>query len=185
MQHTPGPAPTSEAGVPAATSEPSPTGVPTRSWRDSGWAPWVSTAFRLVLAGVFAIASLAKIGSPDATVRAVRAYEILPESLVHPVAYGLPYLELGVALLLLLGIGTRLVAVIALVMLVLFIAAVSSAGLRGLKIDCGCFGSGGVVTQTHYLREIARDSIFVLFAGWLVALPTSRLAVDNMIKDIV
>jgi uncharacterized membrane protein YphA (DoxX/SURF4 family) len=145
------------------------------------WRPWFSTVVRLVLAGVFAAAAIAKIGSVEGMVRAVRAYQILPEGAVRPVAYALPYLELAVALLLLLGLGTRLVAGLAAVLLVLFIAAVASAGLRGLRIDCGCFGGGGVVTQTHYLREIGRDSVFLLLAGWLAVFPGSRLALDNLI----
>src|SRR4051812_45272089 len=105
--------------------------------------PWISTVVRLALGAVFVAASLSKLGKVDATVRAVRAYRILPESLVHPVAYALPYLELAVGVLLILGLGTRIVAIIAGVMLLLFIAAVASAGARGAENDRGCFGGGG------------------------------------------
>jgi uncharacterized membrane protein YphA (DoxX/SURF4 family) len=160
---------------PAAESEPA---------TSPRWRPLVSTLCRVVLAAVFAIASLAKMGHVDASVRAVRAYQILPESWVRPVAYALPYLEIAVAILLLIGVGTRLVAALAAVMLVLFIAAVASAGLRGLKIDCGCFGGGGAVTHTHYLREIGRDSLFLLLALWLIAFPASRLSVDNAMENV-
>jgi uncharacterized membrane protein YphA (DoxX/SURF4 family) len=147
------------------------------------WRPWVSTVARLGLAAVFAIASLTKISSTDAIVRSVRAYQILPEGAVHPVAYALPFLELALAVLLLLGIGTRLVAGVAAVALVLFIAAVSSAGLRGLKIDCGCFGGGGAVTHTHYLREIFRDVGFLVLAAWLLLFPISRLSLDSLLSE--
>jgi uncharacterized membrane protein YphA (DoxX/SURF4 family) len=150
--------------------------------RSARWAaitPWISLVVRLALGGVFVAASLSKIGKVDATVRAVRAYRILPESLVHPVAYALPYLELAVGVLLILGLGTRIVAIIAGVMLLLFIAAVASAGARGLKIDCGCFGGGGPVEQTHYLRELTRDSAFFLLPLWLAIKPTSRLSFDG------
>ena len=56
----------------------------------TAWRPWVSTVARLGLAAVFAIASLAKITETDGMVRAVRAYQILPEGAVRPVAYALP-----------------------------------------------------------------------------------------------
>ena len=79
--------------------------------RLSGLGLWASTAARLILGAVFAAAALAKIGDTQAIVRSVRAYQILPERLVHPVAYALPYLELAVAFLLLIGLGTRIVAV--------------------------------------------------------------------------
>lgn len=149
----------------------------TSRWTSS--SPWISTVARIVLGAVFVTASLSKIGQVDATVRAVRAYQILPESLVHTVAYALPYLELAVGGLLLVGLGTRIVAGIAGVMLGLFIAAVASAGIRGLEIDCGCFGGGGPVVHTHYLREIARDSAFFLLPLWLLIRPTSRLSLDG------
>ena len=171
--------------APANTVDPrprTPNGRPADSGTTSRWTtvtPWISTVVRLVLGAVFVAASLSKIGKVDATVRAVRAYQILPESLVHPVAYALPYLELAVGVLLIVGLGTRIVAIIAGVMLLLFIAAVSSAGIRGLKIDCGCFGGGGPVVHTHYLREIARDSAFFLLPLWLAIKPTSRLSLDG------
>lgn len=149
------------------------------------WRPWVSTVARVALAAVFAIASLAKIGNTEAMVRAVRAYQILPEGAVRPVAYAVPYLELALAILLLLGIGTRLVAAVVFVLLLVFIGAVSSAGLRGLKIDCGCFGGGGAVTQTHYLREIARDVGLLVVAGWLLVFPVSRLSLDSVLSEDV
>jgi uncharacterized membrane protein YphA (DoxX/SURF4 family) len=149
----------------------------------SSWRPWVSTVVRFALAAVFAAASLAKIGNTEAMVRAVRAYQILPEGAVRPVAYALPYLELALALLLLLGVATRLVAGIAAVFLILFIGAVSSAGIRGLKIDCGCFGGGGAVTQTHYLQEIFRDVGFLVLAAWLLLFPTSRLSLDAVLSE--
>jgi uncharacterized membrane protein YphA (DoxX/SURF4 family) len=160
-------------------STPADAPVTSRATRWAAATPWISTVVRLALGAVFVAASLSKIGKVDATVRAVRAYRILPESLVHPVAYALPYLELAVGVLLIIGLGTRIVAIIAGTMLLLFIAAVASAGARGLKIDCGCFGGGGPVVHTHYLREIARDSAFFLLPLWLAIKPTSRLSLDG------
>ncbi len=150
--------------------------------RTTRWAlvqPWLSTVVRLVLGAVFVVASLTKIGKVEETVRAVRAYRILPESLVHPVAYALPYLELALGVLLILGLGTRIVAILTGILLLVFIGAVASAGARGLKIDCGCFGGGGPVKQTHYLREIGRDTAFFLLPLWLAIWPTSRLSLDG------
>lgn len=150
--------------------------------RNLRWSPWLSTVARLVLAGVFAAAALTKIGDVEVKVRAVRAYQLLPEGAVRPVAYALPYLELALAVLLLLGLATRLVAGVCATLLVLFIAAVASAGLRGLQIDCGCFGGGGAVAETRYLQEIGRDLLFLVAAGWLVWRPTSHLALDRVLE---
>ena len=178
QQPAPASPPASRAPKPAGTA-----GDATGTARAGWWQvqPWLSTVVRLALGAVFTVAGLAKIGNVPETVRAVRAYRILPESLVHPLAYALPYLELAVAALLILGLGTRIVAVVAGIMLLLFIAAVASLGPRGIRIDCGCFGGGGIVKQTHYLREIARDSGFFLLAAWLALLPASRLSLDSFL----
>lgn len=149
-----------------------------RSWSSTA-LPWASLMARLVGAGVFGYAGIAKIGDPAAGVRAVRAYKIVPEALVHPVAYGLPAFEIVLAALLLFGVATRVVGAIAAGLLVVFIAAVSSAGLRGLRIDCGCFGGGGQVEQTHYLLEIGRDSLLLLLFLAVVFAKRSPFSVDG------
>ena len=87
----------------------------------------------------------------------------------------------GVGLLLLAGIGTRPAAAASGVLMIVFIAGVGSAAVRGLSIDCGCFGGGGAVPpdQTAYGAEIARDIGLLLLAGWLVARPRSRLSLER------
>ncbi|WP_377272135.1 MauE/DoxX family redox-associated membrane protein [Peterkaempfera sp. SMS 1(5)a] len=148
---------------------------------DGSAAAWVSTAVRLALAAVWAWAGLAKISDPAVAAQAVRAYRILPESLVKPVGYGLPFLELALALLLLVGLGTRVAAVLSGVLLLVFISGISSVWARGLTIDCGCFGGGGQVasSQTKYLQEILRDTGFLLLAAWLMWKPRSRFSADG------
>ncbi|HET9187355.1 MAG TPA: MauE/DoxX family redox-associated membrane protein [Acidothermaceae bacterium] len=141
--------------------------------------PWASLVARIVGAGVFGYAGISKIGDPAGGVRAVRAYRILPESLVHPVAYGLPAFEIVLAVLLFLGVASRVVGAITAGLLAVFIAAVSSAGIRGLRIDCGCFGGGGQVEQTHYLLEIGRDSLLLLLLLAVVFAKRSRLSIDE------
>ncbi|GAA2148173.1 DoxX family membrane protein [Kitasatospora kazusensis] len=147
---------------------------------DGPVAEWVGLAVRLGLAVVWAWAGFAKVSDPAAAAQAVRAYEILPESLVKPVGYALPFLELALALLLVIGLGVRIVAGISAVMLLAFIAGISSAWARGISIDCGCFGGGGAVaaSQTEYLQEILRDTGFLLMAGWLLFRPRTKLSAD-------
>lgn len=143
--------------------------------------PWLSTLVRLVLAAVFATAGAQKLPDPAASVRAVRAYRLLPEAVVHPVAYGLPVLEIGLAALLLLGLATRLAALLSAVLLLVFVAGIASVAARGLSIDCGCFGGGGTVApaDTHYTAEIVRDTALLVAALALARWPTSRLDLDT------
>jgi uncharacterized membrane protein YphA (DoxX/SURF4 family) len=142
---------------------------------------WISTVARLALASVLLVAGGLKITSPDQATRAVQAYELLPAGLDKIVGYGLPLFEVTLGLLLLLGVFTRVAAAITGVLMVVFIAAVGSAWARGLSIDCGCFGGGGEVApdQTAYLPEILRDLLFLALAGWLVAFPKTKFAIDR------
>jgi uncharacterized membrane protein YphA (DoxX/SURF4 family) len=111
----------------------------------------------------------------------VRAYRLLPSSLETVVGWGLPFAEIALGLLLLAGIATRAVAAATAILLLVFIFAVASAWVRGLSIDCGCFGGGGEVApgQTAYGAELLRDVGLLLLALWLVWQPRSRLALDG------
>ncbi|MBW8765375.1 MAG: DoxX family membrane protein [Geodermatophilales bacterium] len=128
--------------------------------------PWLGTVARLLVGGVFVVAGALKLPDPAAAVRAVRAYRLLPEALVAPVAFGLPAVEIAVGLALLAGVFVRTAAIASAVLLAVFIAAVGSAWARGLQIDCGCFGNGGQVAagQTAYPAEILRDIALLLAA---------------------
>ena len=144
-------------------------------------APWISTAARLVLAAVFLTAGALKVIDPSGSVAAVRAYELVPAGWETLIGWGLPFVEIGLGLLLALGFQTRAVAIISAVVLALLIAAVISVAARGLSIDCGCFGGGGPVPsgQTRYPSEIIRDVGLLLLAGWLIWRPQSRFCLDR------
>ena len=140
----------------------------------------VGTLARLGLAAVWLVSGTLKAIDLDQTVVAVRAYDVLPRAAVDVVAAVLPFLEIALGLLLLLGIGTRLVAVASGVLLLVFIAGVTQAWARGLAIDCGCFGGGGAVAPgaRAYVQEIVRDVGFLALAAWLVVRPHTLLSMD-------
>jgi uncharacterized membrane protein YphA (DoxX/SURF4 family) len=143
------------------------------------WWPWLATVVRLGLAAVLVWAAVPKIANPAAAVISVRAYQLLPETAVHAVAWGLPFVELAVALLLLAGIGTRPAAVAAGVLLTIYVAAIASVWARGLRIDCGCFSAGGYdpgAGGSRYAADVLRDVGLLLAAGLLVWRPVSRFA---------
>lgn len=144
----------------------------------------IGTLFRLGLAAVWLVSAVPKALDPNQTFAAVRAYQVLPAGMVGPVAAVLPFLELAFGLLVLAGIGTRLMAALSGVLLLVYIAAVAQSAARGLTIDCGCFGGGGTVTagQTHYTQEILRDIGFLVLAVWLVVRPRTLFAVDGLLR---
>jgi uncharacterized membrane protein YphA (DoxX/SURF4 family) len=145
----------------------------------------VGTVVRLGLAAVWLVSGSIKISDPGQTYLAVKAYQVLPDAVVHPVATGLPLLELALGVFLLAGLLTRVTAVASAVLLLLFVAGVSQSWARGLKIDCGCFGGGGQVAaaQTQYPQEIGRDVGFLVLAGWLILRSRTRLALDGWLRS--
>ena len=109
----------------------------------------------------------------------VRAYRLPPEVLVRPVPWGLPFLELALAVLLLTGIANRIAGAASAGLLVVFMLGIASAWARGLQIDCGCFSAGGPDASagtTRYLGELLRDAGLLLVCAYLVWRPQSRLA---------
>jgi uncharacterized membrane protein YphA (DoxX/SURF4 family) len=140
----------------------------------------VGTLARLGLAAVFLVSGTLKAIDPDATYVAVRAYDVLPKAGVALVAAVLPWLEIVLGVLLLLGVATRAVATIGAGLLMMFVAGVTQAWARGLSIDCGCFGGGGAVAPgaTAYLQEIVRDVGFLALSAWLVVRPHTLLSMD-------
>ncbi|MCP2269480.1 Methylamine utilization protein MauE [Actinokineospora diospyrosa] len=141
----------------------------------------VGTLFRLGLAGVWLVSGWLKASDPNQTYIAVQAYDVLPGGLVSVTAAAMPFLELALGVLLVVGLGTRLTALLSVVVLLAFIAAVAQSWARGLSIDCGCFGGGGPVAEgdTRYPEEIARDIGFLVLAVWLAVRPRTRLALDG------
>lgn len=141
----------------------------------------VGLVARLFLGIVLIWAGTAKVGRPLTSQRAVQAYEILPNDLAGYIGLALPFLEIVLGILLVLGLFTRPVAVISTLLMVVFIIGISQAWARGLTIDCGCFGGGGQIgaNETKYPQEIARDASFALAGAWLWWRPRSLVSLDR------
>lgn len=146
--------------------------------------PWLSLVVRLGLAAVWLVAGGSKVGDLTASGRAVNAYQVMPYEAARVIGAMLPFLEIGLGLLLLAGIAVRLSAGVSVVLLVVFIAGIVSAWSRGLAIDCGCFGGGGQLAAGQgptYGTEILRDLGFLALAGVLLWRPGSRFSVDSLL----
>jgi uncharacterized membrane protein YphA (DoxX/SURF4 family) len=142
----------------------------------------VGVLCRLLVGGVWLLAGALKLPDPAENVRAVRAYELLPEAVVPLVGHALPIVEILLGGCLLLGLVTRVAAVISAAMLAAFIVGIASAWARGLSIECGCFGGGAGPAENAsaaYPWEIVRDVGLLLLSGWLVWRPRTPWAVDN------
>lgn len=142
---------------------------------------WLTLLTRVLLGGVLILAGVLKAKAPYEAAAAVRAYQVLPNSLASLLGYALPWLEIGTGLLLVLGVAVKKSAWFGGALMVLFIVAISQAWARGLSIDCGCFGNGGAVAPGHtkYLQEILRDLGLTLCAIYLIKFPHGKLGLDK------
>lgn len=143
--------------------------------------PWLSLVVRLSLAGILIFAATPKIQDLPASVRAVRAYRLLPEAVVPLVGNLLPFLELLLAVFLIVGLFTRLASMVWLVMMFGFTVGVIYVWVKGYSIDCGCFGGGGDVAEgtTNYPAHLAERLGFIALGAYLFAFPRSKFSVDG------
>jgi uncharacterized membrane protein YphA (DoxX/SURF4 family) len=148
--------------------------------------PWLSTAARVILGVVWIVAGVSKIGDLAASGRSVAAYRIFSFETSRFIGAVLPFVEIALGLLLLLGLATRLAASVSAVLLLVFIAGIASVWARGLRIDCGCFGNGGDLAANErpaYFTETVRDIGLLLVAGFLAWFPVSRFSLDARLLD--
>ena len=129
---------------------------------------WVVLIARLALATVFIYAAAAKLRQPwQLFTMTIDSYQMhLPVAIVNLLAQTLPWMELAIGLALIIGWKLRWFAAIAALLLAGFFSVMLRAYLRGLVIDCGCFGPG----ERLGVKTLIRDgSLFAFSAALAVA----------------
>jgi putative oxidoreductase len=122
---------------------------------------YVVVALSVGLAAIFLYAAMDKFRDPLQFADSVAAFGILPIILVSPFALGLPPFEVICGLMLLTSMTRRVAALAVTIVTAMFFTALASALLRGLTLDCGCFGPGAPSRSRMWL-EAGLD--IVLFA---------------------
>jgi len=147
------------------------------------WKSIVGVLARLIVGGVWIVAGALKIGSPESSITAVRAYQLLPMGMAETVGRLLPPLELIIGVCLILGVMVRITGLVSALMQLAFIIGIASVWTRGISINCGCFGDGGAVEDafSKYPWEIARDVGLMLLSLWLVFGPATPFALDRIL----
>jgi uncharacterized membrane protein YphA (DoxX/SURF4 family) len=146
--------------------------------------PWLTFLFRLILGGVLLVAGALKVTDPYSSATSVRAYQILPVDLANLLGFILPFAEVAIGIFLIVGIWVRLNAIAGGALMILFIIAIAQAWIRGISLDCGCFGKGGLLDTDelpvwNYTLEIARDIVLAVFAVYIYRFPRGKLGFDK------
>jgi hypothetical protein len=114
-----------------------------------------------------------KLADPVSFASSIARFQIAPEALVNPLALTLPPLEMICGLSLLWTRWRRQAAFSLLFLSAVFLAALTAAAIRGISVECSCFGAGqaeslpvaivrdvvlALLAATIYLRELKVDS---------------------------
>ena len=145
------------------------------------YLPWIGLVARLVLGGTLIAAGYLKFDELDKSQMAVRAYELLPIPVANFMGIFLPFFEMAVGILLVLGAAVRLSALASALLMFAFMIGISQAWARGLSIDCGCFGGGWQVApgEADYLTPLLRDTGLTLLAVYLTLMPHTKFSLDK------
>ena len=143
--------------------------------------PWLTLLARLILGAVLLVAGALKVPNLPKSAMAVRAYEMLPTPIANFLGYTLPWIEIGLGLLLIVGVTVKISGALGALTMLAFIIAIAQAWARGLSIDCGCFGGGGTIDpeDTKYLSEIIRDIGLMGLGIFLYLYPKGRFAIEK------
>jgi uncharacterized membrane protein YphA (DoxX/SURF4 family) len=90
----------------------------------------------------------------------IDSYRMVPIGMVEWMAKILPWMELALGAMLIIGLGVRWAGLAITALLVVFMIALAHAALGGLEINCGCFGTGSVKPA----RELIVDGGLIALA---------------------
>jgi uncharacterized membrane protein YphA (DoxX/SURF4 family) len=111
-------------------------------------------ALRVALGGIFAYAAYLKLKDPWALFAMnIESYKVLPLWAVELVARTLPWAEMLLGVLLIVGFFRRTATTAASLLLLVFFSMVVRAYAKGMEINCGCFGPGEAISWKTMLRD--------------------------------
>ena len=134
---------------------------------------------RLVLGLIFIFAAIEKIITPENFSVSIANYKLLPAEFINITAIILPWIELISGLLLLLGIWVKENSAIITFLLFVFTLAIIISLLRGLNIDCGCFGTIygsriGIMKVVENILQIICGCILVRWGSPLLTIEPDK-----------
>lgn len=123
----------------------------------------ISFIFRIIIGSIFLVSGLAKISDPVLFMLALREFQLFPEIIVPLTAIYLPWLEFILGLFVTTGLLYRTSSFILACLNFAFMIAILSVIIRGIEIDCGCFGLLAdmlKVPDAADMKTVARNLLF-------------------------
>lgn len=124
---------------------------------------WIVLTLRMIVGAVFIYAGATKIIHPDRFADSIATFQLLPDYLIGILALGLPPFEVIAGIMMIVGWKHRVANLSILLLTVIFAMAIVQGLIRGIEIDCGCFG-GGNPSATKTWMSLGRDLLLFLAA---------------------
>ena len=133
---------------------------------------------RVIVGVILLVAGIIKIrNGPNRFLEAIMGYDLIPESVAFVLARCLPWLEVLSGFLLIVGLLSREVALLAFGLFFVFTMSITISLVRGKDNDCGCFKS---IVPVQW-RLVCRD---ILFMGLLLPVYAFRggaMTIDELV----
>ena len=141
---------------------------------------YLSLVFRIGLGVIFIISGAGKLPELAAFVDQVEEANVLPHVLARAYGTALPYVEIVIGALLILGLLSRFAAGIGGLAALSFIIGNSTRLHRGLYGECGCFG--GIASLQFSTQEaLIIDCVLLVMAIQILVHKGEFLSLDSRI----
>lgn len=150
-------------------------------------AATLSFIFRIIIGIIFLSAGLAKISDPIRFIFTLREFRLFPEVIVPFTAVYLPWLEFILGLFMILGILYRASSLILACLNIIFGFAILSVIIRGMEIDCGCFGLLADILKIPDLADtkaLIRNLLFIGICLYIFWIKKTVISLENYINKV-
>jgi thiol-disulfide isomerase/thioredoxin/uncharacterized membrane protein YphA (DoxX/SURF4 family) len=139
---------------------------------------------RLFLGGIFIVASLFKIPHQVEFIGVVSSYGILPTNLAEFYGLVLPWVELTIGILLVLGLFSRLVSVLSMALTLTFVTANIYAIGWGTATNSGLCGCFGTIIPLNHSGSLTVDTAMMLAAIPLMLRGSNLFSLDLCLQHL-
>ena len=146
-----------------------------------------SLLFRILLGLIFLFAGIAKISDPVRFIFTLREFNLFSEAVIPFMALYLPWLEFILGLFLILGLLYRASAFLLACLNTMFAIAILTVVVRGMEIDCGCFGMLADILKipdSADIKAVIRNVIFIGISVYIFIVKKTLFSLENYLKKV-
>lgn len=147
----------------------------------------ISFIFRIIIGGIFLVSGLAKISDPIRLLFTLRDFKLFPEIIVPFTAIYLPWLEFILGLLIIVGLLYRTSSLMLAFLNFAFMLAILSVIIRGIEVDCGCFGLLAdmlKIPDMADMKAVIRNMLFIGINIYIFKTKETLFSLENYLKKV-